>query len=146
MLLKSTNPNIIHSDALVISVSEVTQFAVPVQRPLAGMDRNLAVSDVLAMDQVLGGNTRSKLRCDTGDGLCRIAVPACCGGTVWRAFLHRGAADCGDGHWHCARRQAHGRPSTYARLRAATSNIRPRVPSLSLDSGLRVSLFSSDPS
>jgi len=51
-------PDIIHSGALVIrSDSDVTQFAVPVQRLLAGMDRNLAVSNVLTMDQVLGRNT-----------------------------------------------------------------------------------------
>jgi ABC-type antimicrobial peptide transport system permease subunit len=31
--------------------------ALPVQRLLAGMDRSLAVSDVLTMDQVLGRNT-----------------------------------------------------------------------------------------
>jgi len=51
-------PDIIHSGALVIrSDSDVTQFAVPVQRLLAGMDRNLAVSNVLTMDQLLGRNT-----------------------------------------------------------------------------------------
>lgn len=35
----------------------MTQFSVPVQRLLAEMDRSLAVSDVLTMDQVLGRNT-----------------------------------------------------------------------------------------
>jgi predicted permease len=51
-------PDIIHSGALVIrSNNDVTQFAVPVQRLLASMDRSLAVSDVLTMDQVLGRNT-----------------------------------------------------------------------------------------
>ena len=51
-------PDIIHAATLVIrSDSDVTQFAVPVQRLLAGMDRSLAVSDVLTMDQVLGRNT-----------------------------------------------------------------------------------------
>ncbi len=51
-------PDMIHSGTLVIrSDSDVTQFAVPVQRLLAGMDRSLAVSDVLTMDQVLGRNT-----------------------------------------------------------------------------------------
>lgn len=48
----------IHSASLVIrSGSDVTQFAIPVQRLLAGMDRNLPVSDVLTMDQILGRNT-----------------------------------------------------------------------------------------
>jgi len=46
------------SASLVIrSGSDVTQFAMPVQRLLASMDRNLAVSDVLTMDQILGRNT-----------------------------------------------------------------------------------------
>ena len=42
---------------MIRSGSDVTQFAIPVQRLLAGMDRSLAVSDVLTMDQVLGRNT-----------------------------------------------------------------------------------------
>ena len=51
-------PDMIHSGTLVIrSGSDVTQFAVPVQRLLASMDRSLAVSEVLTMDQVLGRNT-----------------------------------------------------------------------------------------
>ena len=51
-------PDIIHSGALVIrSGNDVTQFSMPVQRLLAGIDRSLAVSDVLTMDQVLGRNT-----------------------------------------------------------------------------------------
>jgi predicted permease len=49
---------IIHSATLVLrSGSEVTQFAIPVQRLLATMNRNLAASDVLTMDEVLGRNT-----------------------------------------------------------------------------------------
>lgn len=48
----------IHSAALLIrSDTDVTQFAMPVQRLLASMDRNLPVSDVLTMDQILGRNT-----------------------------------------------------------------------------------------
>jgi len=48
----------IRSAALVIrSEGGVTQLVLPVQRLLAGMDRNLAVSNVLTMDQVLGRNT-----------------------------------------------------------------------------------------
>lgn len=51
-------PDTIHSSTLVIrSGSDVTQFAVPVQRVLASMDHTLAVSEVLTMDQVLGRNT-----------------------------------------------------------------------------------------
>jgi hypothetical protein len=51
-------PDMIHSSTLVIrSGSDVTQFAVPVQRLLASMDPTLAVSEVLTMDQVLGRNT-----------------------------------------------------------------------------------------
>jgi putative ABC transport system permease protein len=51
-------PDMIHSSTLVIrSGNDVTQFAVPVQRLLASMDRTLAVSEVLTMDQVLGRNT-----------------------------------------------------------------------------------------
>ena len=51
-------PDIIHSGALVIrSDRDVTQFAVPVQRLLAGMDRSLAVSEMMTMDQLLGRNT-----------------------------------------------------------------------------------------
>jgi predicted permease len=49
---------IIHSASLVIrSDNDVTQFALPVQRVLAAMDGNLAVSDVLTMDEILGRNT-----------------------------------------------------------------------------------------
>ncbi len=49
---------IIHSASLVLrSGSDVTQFAIPVQRLLATMNRNLAASDVLTMDEVLGRNT-----------------------------------------------------------------------------------------
>lgn len=51
-------PDFIRSATLVIrSGSDVTQFAMPIQRLLAGMDRNLPVSGVLTMDQVLGRNT-----------------------------------------------------------------------------------------
>lgn len=51
-------PDIVHSAALVIrSESDVTQFAVPVQRLLASMDHNLPVSNVLTMNQILGRNT-----------------------------------------------------------------------------------------
>jgi predicted permease len=51
-------PDIVRSASLVIrSDRDVTQFALPVQRLLARMDRNLAVSNVLTMDQVLGQNT-----------------------------------------------------------------------------------------
>jgi ABC-type antimicrobial peptide transport system permease subunit len=49
---------IIHSASLVLrSGSDVTQFAIPIQRLLATMNRNLAASDVLTMDEVLGRNT-----------------------------------------------------------------------------------------
>jgi len=49
---------IIHSASLVLrSGSDVAQFAIPVQRLLATMNRNLAASDVLTMDEVLGRNT-----------------------------------------------------------------------------------------
>ncbi len=49
----------VYSASLMIRSSggDVTQFAIPIQRLLAGMDRNLPVSDVLTMDQVLGRNT-----------------------------------------------------------------------------------------
>lgn len=51
-------PDIIRSAALVVrSDSDVAPFALPVQRLLAGMDRNLAFSGVLTMDQLLGRNT-----------------------------------------------------------------------------------------
>ncbi|MGB6690886.1 MAG: ABC transporter permease [Terracidiphilus sp.] len=51
-------PDFVRSATLVIrSGSDVTQFAMPIQRLLAAMDRNLPVSNVLTMDQVLGRNT-----------------------------------------------------------------------------------------
>lgn len=51
-------PDFFRSSTLVIrSGSDVTQFAMPIQRLLAGMDRNLPVSNVLTMDQLLGRNT-----------------------------------------------------------------------------------------
>ncbi|MBV9179897.1 MAG: ABC transporter permease [Acidobacteria bacterium] len=51
-------PDIIRSGSIVIrSNSDVAQFVSPVQRLLASMNRNLAVSNVLTMDQVLGRNT-----------------------------------------------------------------------------------------
>ena len=51
-------PDFVRSATLVIrSGSDVTQFAMPIQRLLAGMDRNLPVSNILTMDQVLGRNT-----------------------------------------------------------------------------------------
>ena len=54
----SAGPDFIRSATLVIrSGRDVTQFAMPVQRLLAGRDRTLPVSDVLTMDQVLGRNT-----------------------------------------------------------------------------------------
>jgi putative ABC transport system permease protein len=44
--------------ALVVrSGSDVTQFAMPIQRIVAQMDRDLPVSDVLTMDQVMNRNT-----------------------------------------------------------------------------------------
>lgn len=42
---------------VVRSGREVTQFATPIQRMVAEMDRDLPVSDVLTMDQVIGKNT-----------------------------------------------------------------------------------------
>lgn len=42
---------VVHSDR------DVTQFAIPIQRIVAEMDRDLPVSDVLTMDQVVGKNT-----------------------------------------------------------------------------------------
>jgi len=57
-ILAASDINIFNSATLVIrSGSDVTQFAMPIQRLLAGMDRNLPVSNVLTMDQVLGRNT-----------------------------------------------------------------------------------------
>ena len=51
-------PDFVRSATLVIrSGSDVTEFAMPIQRLLAGLDRNLPVSNVLTMDQVLGRNT-----------------------------------------------------------------------------------------
>jgi predicted permease len=50
--------DIVNSATLAIrSHSNVMQFAMPVQRLLAGMDRYLSVSDVVTMDQLLGRNT-----------------------------------------------------------------------------------------
>jgi putative ABC transport system permease protein len=42
---------------VVRSARDVTQFALPVQRNVEEMDRDLPVSDILTMDQVLGQNT-----------------------------------------------------------------------------------------
>jgi predicted permease len=42
---------------VVRSDRDVTQFAMPIQRIVAGMDRDLPVSDIFTMDQVLGQNT-----------------------------------------------------------------------------------------
>jgi putative ABC transport system permease protein len=42
---------------VVRSAGDVTQFAIPIQRIVAGLDRDLPVSDVLTMDQVVGRNT-----------------------------------------------------------------------------------------
>jgi putative ABC transport system permease protein len=42
---------------VVRSEHDVTQFALPIQRIVAGMDRDLPVSNILTMDQVLGQNT-----------------------------------------------------------------------------------------
>jgi putative ABC transport system permease protein len=45
--------------ALVVrSGRDVTQFALPIQRIVAQMDRDLPVSNILTMDQVVGRNTR----------------------------------------------------------------------------------------
>jgi predicted permease len=50
--------DIIQSASLVVrSRNDVAQFGMPVQRLLAGMDRDLSVSDVVTMDQLLGRNT-----------------------------------------------------------------------------------------
>jgi predicted permease len=44
--------------ALVVrSGQDVTQFALPVQKIFQGLDRDLAVSDILTMDQVIGAQT-----------------------------------------------------------------------------------------
>ena len=42
---------------VVRSSRDVTQFAIPIQRIVAQMDRDLPVSDVLTMDQVIGRDT-----------------------------------------------------------------------------------------
>jgi predicted permease len=42
---------------VVRSARDVTQFATPIQRMVAGMDPDLPVSDVLTMDQVIGRRT-----------------------------------------------------------------------------------------
>jgi predicted permease len=47
-----------NSAALVVrSGRDVTQFALPIQRIVAQMDRDLPVSNILTMDQVIGRNT-----------------------------------------------------------------------------------------
>jgi predicted permease len=48
----------VNDAALVLrSDSDVTQFALPVQKVFAQLDRNLPVSDILTMDQVIGRST-----------------------------------------------------------------------------------------
>jgi predicted permease len=42
---------------VVRSNQDVTQLAMPIQRLVAGMDRDLPVSDILTMDQVMGRST-----------------------------------------------------------------------------------------
>jgi putative ABC transport system permease protein len=42
---------------VIRSNQDVAQFALPVQRIVSGMDRDLAVSDILTMDQLLGKST-----------------------------------------------------------------------------------------
>jgi predicted permease len=54
-LLAATDIN--SATLMIRSRSDVTQFAMPVQRLLAGMDRDLSVSDVVTMDQLLGRST-----------------------------------------------------------------------------------------
>jgi putative ABC transport system permease protein len=47
-----------HGATLIVrSERDVTQFSMPIQRLISQMDRDLPVSDVLTMDQVLGRNT-----------------------------------------------------------------------------------------
>jgi predicted permease len=57
-ILATSDVNIFNSASLAVrSKSDVTQFAVPIERLLAAMDPTLAVSNVLTMDQMLGRNT-----------------------------------------------------------------------------------------
>lgn len=57
--LTSENPKDFYpSAALVVrSGQDVTQFALPVQKIFQSLDRDLAVSDILTMDQVIGAQT-----------------------------------------------------------------------------------------
>ena len=57
--LNSTNPKDFSAGAALVvrSGTEVTQLALPVQKIFQSLDRDLAVSDILTMDQVVGVQT-----------------------------------------------------------------------------------------
>jgi putative ABC transport system permease protein len=46
-----------NASLVAVTGAEPLSFSLPIQRIIAGMDSNLAVSDVLTMDQILGRNT-----------------------------------------------------------------------------------------
>jgi ABC-type antimicrobial peptide transport system permease subunit len=57
--LDSKNPKDFAAGAALVvrSGQDVTKFALPVQKILQSLDRDLAVSDILTMDQVIGAQT-----------------------------------------------------------------------------------------
>ncbi len=94
--------------ALVVrSGRDVTQLALPIQRIVAQMDRDLPVSDILTMDQVLGRNTLdASFNATLLTGVCRVVSGAGRGGAVRRALVYCGAADQRDRHPHGSGRPA----------------------------------------
>jgi predicted permease len=97
-----------NNGTLVIRSSRhVERLALPVQRIVQELDHDLPVSDVLTMDQLLGKSTLDEsFNATLARGLCGALAAACRRGAVWRAVLHRGAANQRDRHSHGAGRAA----------------------------------------
>ena len=93
-----------NNGTLVIRSSrDAEQLALPVQRIVQSLDRDLAVSNVMTMEQLLGKSTRGReLRRDASGGVCGAVAAAGRRGAVRRSLVHCGAADQRDRDSHCA--------------------------------------------
>ncbi len=92
---------------VIRSSHDLEQFALPVQRIVSEMDRDLPVSDILTMNQLLGKSTLGQsFNHDAARRFRHALAGPCRSGPVRRDVVHRSAADDRSRHPHRVGREA----------------------------------------
>ena len=113
---------------VVRSNQDVPQFALSIQRIVSDMDHDLAVSDILTMDQLLGKSTLdSSFNATLARRFGNFVTGAGSGRTLRRSLLHRRATHQRDRHSYCARCSARTGLAANAGGRDVASASRPRL-------------------